>query len=130
MKIGAIAVMPYDGAFLGIQCKKGRGIILPGGTYDPAQDRSFHLTACREAFEECGAKINFPTMPVTEIACWPDGGDYMTFSFWCPQWDGPVWETNEGKPVRATWMDLIASKFGAYYLLLNQKMQGKYSYER
>ena len=128
MKIGAIAVMPYDGAFLGIECKKGRGIILPGGTYDPAQDRTFHDTAIREAFEECGARIGRSWPDIAEIGCWPDGGDYMTFSFFTPKWNGPVRETNEGKPIRAEWKDLLASKFGAYYLLLYQKMKGKYEW--
>lgn len=119
MKIGAFGLVHWldsDG-FLGIECKKGRGLILPGGTYDPTIDRTYHDTARRELKEETGVEVH--SSYIQYLWCGPDGGDYMTFAFYCPhvtQWS-PT-ETAEGKPCRVTWNDLFQSRFAAHYRVL------------
>lgn len=124
MKIGAIAVMPYEMGFLGIKCAKGRGIILPGGTYEPNKDNFYHSTACREALEEVGVIVDQSMMRY--ICCLPDGGDYMTFAFWCPHYYNEPKPSSEGTPTLASWKNLIDSNFGAYYRVLYEIMEGRY----
>jgi 8-oxo-dGTP pyrophosphatase MutT (NUDIX family) len=129
IKIGCIAVIPYQDAFLGIQCKKGRGIILPGGRYEPEKDASYHATAVREAEEECGVLLSEAFLKY--ITCQPDGGDFMTYAFYAELSAGTPRETAEGIPCVATWHNLIYQKspFSPYYRVLKDVMKGKYQWE-
>jgi 8-oxo-dGTP pyrophosphatase MutT (NUDIX family) len=119
MKIGAIAVIPYSHGFLGLQCAKGRGLILPGGTYEREKDSSYQDTAIRETVEEVGV------IPHGLQYIWhgPDGGDYTTFAFLANWYSGEPRASNEGVPQVVQWDDLFKSDFGAYYLILYEIME-------
>jgi len=100
----------------GSTVRRAGGLILPGGTYDPKQDRTYHDTARRECQEETGIT------PYNLRYIWsgPDGGEYITFAFeadWC---EGTPMETPEGTPQIVTWRDLCTSHFAAYYNVLHQ----------
>lgn len=120
-KIGAFAVVPVHSGvkvgLLGIECAKGRGLILPGGTYEPSIDASYHHTAKRELYEETEVTAVLEDMRYLMLA--PDGGNYMTYAFLCPRVYGTPQITEEGKPTIATWDQLCDNKyFGSYYRVL------------
>lgn len=119
MKIGCLVVMEYGHGFLGINCAKGRGRILPGGTYEPLKDKTYQDTAIRECEEETGVT------PQSLHYLWsgPDGGDYITFAFRADWWQGEPRGSAEGQPTIVTWEDLFESKFAAYYRILHEVMQ-------
>jgi 8-oxo-dGTP pyrophosphatase MutT (NUDIX family) len=125
IKVGAITLMPYKGGFLGMQCKKGRGLILPGGTYEPKKDATYKDTAIREAQEEVGVTPK----NLRYLWCGPDGGGYMTFAFEAQSFEGEPKASNEGVPQVVHWSDLFESTFGAYYEILYEVMQQKGIYE-
>lgn len=119
MKIGCIAMIHYQGGFLGLRCAKGRGLILPGGTYEPAKDRTYQATAIREAMEEVGVTPH----DLRYVWHGPDGGEYTTFTFEASWHSGtPAKETNEGIPQVVHWADLFESRFEAYYRILYEVM--------
>lgn len=121
MKIGCLIMIPCGSAFLGIQCAKGRGKILPGGTYEPGKDKTYQDAAVRECQEEMGVT---PTHP-RYIWHGPDGGDCITFAFRSEYYSGEPIATPEGTPVIASWGDLFDSAFGAYYRILHEIVQSK-----
>jgi 8-oxo-dGTP pyrophosphatase MutT (NUDIX family) len=116
-KIGCIALVPWEGGgFVGINCAKGRGLILPGGKYDVA-DGTYEATASRELHEETG------------VFCRPEGmkylfqgpsitDDYWVIAFLGDMGVGPLMESQEGKPQRVIKAQLMTSRFKAYYSLL------------
>lgn len=114
LNIGALVLVPYQGAWLGMRCAKGRGLILPGGTYEPDKDPTYQATAIRECQEEVGV------IPHDLRYIWhgPDGGAYITFAFLATWYSGQPQASNEGVPQAVEWRDLFASKFGAYYQIL------------
>jgi len=118
MKIGCIAMMPYKGGFLGLRCAKGRGLILPGGTYEPAKDPTYQATAIREAMEE----VNVIPHDLRYVWHGPDGGDYMTFTFEATWFSGEPKTSDEGVPQVVHWADLFNSHFAAYYRILYEVM--------
>ena len=118
MKIGCIAMMHYQGGFLGLRCAKGRGLILPGGTYEPAKDTSYQATAVREAQEE----VSVTPHDLRYVWSGPDGGDYITFTFEANWYSGEPQCSNEGVPQVVGWADLFESSFGAYYRILAEVM--------
>lgn len=50
--IGCITMIRHNDRIVAIQCKKGRGVIMPGGKWEPGE--TFLETAKRECFEETG----------------------------------------------------------------------------
>ncbi len=124
-KIGCVAIIPHLNSeklryFDGINCAKGRGVILPGGGWEPEKDKSFQECAAREALEETGL-ICDPTK-MKYIWHGPDGFGYTVFGFLCTGVKGTPIVTNEGSPVIAHREDLYNSKFGAWYRILFEVM--------
>lgn len=116
--IGCVAVIPsIGGNFIGINCAKGRGLLLPGGGWEPNKDPTYHHAAAREAFEETGLIID----PDRLRYLWhgPDGYDHTTFAFLCPELKVlPEIDLPEGKPCIVSPLDTYMSKFAAWYRCL------------
>jgi 8-oxo-dGTP pyrophosphatase MutT (NUDIX family) len=117
--IGVFALIPISlrgPMFHAIECKRGRGIILPGGKWEPGE--LYHQTAIRETEEEMGLRVTRPVF--FHFGANTDG--YLCYTFQCDltsSFQQPV-ETAEGKPVEACWDDLVrGSKFGPYMAVLS-----------
>jgi ADP-ribose pyrophosphatase YjhB (NUDIX family) len=125
--IGCVALVEQGNSdwYVGIQCKKGRGIILPGGKYDSNIDQTYHHTACRELREETGLVAEAKDLEYVWHG--PDGFDHITFAFIVHKYSGKAIETPEGCPVKACWNDLMQSKFGGWYAVLRDVINGKCS---
>jgi len=115
-KIGCTTVIPYwGGGYVGLNDKKGRGFILPGGKYEPDKDKTYHDTAIREVKEEVGLDLN----EVEYIWHGPDGFGYTCFAFKGYEYRGElVKETEEGYPCIVTYDILMKSNYAPYYKVL------------
>ncbi len=116
-KIGCILVLPLPGKrYLGIDCSKGRGVILPGGKVDEGE--TWQECAAREAKEEVGAVVH----PDNCRYLWhgPDGDGFTTFAFLCTSNFNVIADhrSSEGRPTETTYQELLKSKFGNYYRIL------------
>lgn len=121
VKIGCVTLVRFEPqglkpVFYGIQCSKGRGVILPGGKWEKGE--SFVQCAERELREEAGViatdyKLVFGGMS-------EEG--YYTYAFTAKFVQREWHDEEEGKVVNATWDDLQKSAFGGYYDLLKHAM--------
>lgn len=124
-KIGCVGLIPCtDGRFVGIQCSKGRGLILPGGKFEPDKDHSFHHAALRETLEETG--ILCPLGDLKYLWHGPDGFGYTTFTFLATRALGKLTSSNEGQVVIVERSDLMCSKFAPYYAVMLEILDSKY----
>jgi len=115
MNIACIGIIPHVDRYIGIKCAKGRGHIMPGGKYDPSQDRTYHDCARREIWEETGITCN----KMKYVWHAPDFGDYTTFAFLVTEYSGTVkQETKEGQVCAIPVEILMQSSFAAYYKIL------------
>mgnify|MGYP003423951895 CR=1 FL=1 len=114
MKLGCIAVVPaIGGGFVGIECAKGRGLILPGGKVETT-DPSWNHTASRELVEETGLKI--PHWDFKYLWQGPDGQNHIVMAYLASgRYKCPTKATAEGKPQVVWPCDLYKSTFAAYY---------------
>lgn len=118
VKIGCITLVRIEPqgihpTFYGIQCGKGRGIILPGGKWEQGKE-TFLQCAKRELYEETGVvatdyKLVFGGMS-------EEG--YYTYAFTAQFTRRETHDDKEGRVVVATWDDLQKSAFAGYYGLL------------
>jgi len=116
--LGVFALVPINlrwPIFHAIECKKGRGVILPGGKWEKGE--TYHQTAQREFKEEMGLDAHsfrfFHFGANTDgYLCYTFRGDLQSY-FQVPK------ETDEGRPCEATFDDLInGSEFGPYMAVL------------
>lgn len=119
--IGCVALAYWKGQIIGIRCKKGRGIILPGGKWEPGE--KFSDCAKREFKEETGLELHNAQYIFGGVA-----GDLSLYSY---TFIGSV-DTLEGRDqsdeeiVLTDWASLKASAFGAYYEILEQIVKEKF----
>jgi len=116
--LGVFALCPISlrgPIFHAIECKKGRGVILPGGKWESPEP--YHATAVREIGEEMGLRVTNPRF--FHFGANADG--YLCYTFQVDltnHFQTPT-ETDEGRPCEATWDDLIqGSAFGPYMAVL------------
>ena len=84
----------HNDKILVIECKKGRGIILPGGKFE-VKDKTFDITASRELEEETGVIGYKPKLFKHFMS--PDG--YYQYNFIFGVYDVQnMKETKEGNP--------------------------------
>lgn len=119
MKHSAVALVFFNGKIVGLDCAKGRGLILPGGKFDPEQDRTLHDTAKRELFEETGLFATTAVHIYSGFSCPVEMG-FFTSCFVCTVNNiFDMKETVEGIPRLVGWTELCNSGgFPAYYNIL------------
>lgn len=114
-KIGCVTVCRAGKSnhFMGLECPKGRGKILPGGKWEPEKDKFYQHGAARELYEEIGLIVD----PEKLEYLWhgPDGYKCDTFAFLTNEWKRDLDYEAECKPIVVSKEDLLASKFGAWY---------------
>lgn len=123
MRFGAFALVPSPNGFWGIKCSKGRGLIIPGGTFDRDLDATIVETAKRELREETGIEGQRP------VYLWhgpdmQDRGDlppYITYTFlfnglFAKPFPNDHFDAEE--VIEVNWNDLSKSSFKGYYQCL------------
>lgn len=128
MIIGCVTLVPVKPQWskdfrqvAGINCHKGRGIILPGGKWEEGQEL-FEEAAQREFLEE--TRQHLKGLPKLLWQGFTLRGNY-TYCFLgeCPRFQAHV-KSPEGDETRyALWADLLKSDFRAYYSLLRQHIE-------
>lgn len=102
--------------FYAVNCKKGRGIILPGGKWDKGE--SFVECAIRELYEETGIIAKDYRLVFQGMS--EEG--YYTYAFVATFFRKDTPTHDEGELVHATWDDLCKSSFRGYYELLRHEL--------
>lgn len=115
-KIGCAALV-YDDDFniIGIDCVKGRGIILPGGKWEEGE--TYRAGAIRELREETGLVGGSSEFLLGALG--PGGCFTYTFRIHVRDFS-TIANSKEGKVVRATWDDLMRSEYAPYYDVLRE----------
>lgn len=107
---------------MGIDCRKGRGIIMPGGKWDGACE-SFEEAAIRELEEETGLRPDNVHSSGSYLLGAPDGFGYFVMAFRVQVSDFTQMRARgSGVPQVANWQQFFASEYSAYYQLLFQIM--------
>lgn len=124
VKIGCCAIVrdPTKQKILCIECSKGRGLILPGGKFEPDKDSLFTDTAKRELFEETGIRAKTARYVFGGLDC----SGYYCYAFLMEDiyYSGLKEETKEGKVV---WTYGPKSRlFDPYYQLVAQELDRKF----
>jgi 8-oxo-dGTP pyrophosphatase MutT (NUDIX family) len=110
--IGCITMIQHNDRIVAIQCKKGRGVIMPGGKWQPGE--TFIDTAKRELEEETGLKArNFKL-----IFHGMSEEGYYTYAFSAQIDEFKPTDSAEGDVVLTDWHTLKQSKFGGFYQLM------------
>lgn len=115
-KIACVAlVQTFDlfAEFVGIECCKGRGIILPGGKWEPGE--TFKQAAKRELYEEADLVATKMELVFSGIA---DDGWYVYTFLTEVQTLSVGFESGEGFSLLVNRAELLKSCYGAYYELL------------
>lgn len=106
-----------------LECYKGRGIILPGGSFEPEQDESLHAAADREFLEETGVPAKAKKFIFS--GGWING--FHIYTYLMDHGDSTDFKWGEdvgsGKIVLAQWDDLFSSDFGPYYRLVRTHLE-------
>lgn len=120
MLTGCVSLVSIGDTIIGLQCSKGRGIILPGGKWEVGE--TFKQTASRELFEETG----LVALRQELVFSAPCENGYYIFSFvTVVEKFEAGFESREGLTVFTNWATLIANEtFGGYYELLYDSMRG------
>lgn len=123
--IGCVTLVPYlcSGFFVGLECAKGRGVILPGGHWEKGE--TYHSAAARELMEETGIQVS--PEELKHLWTGPAGNGAMCVSFLAPplRVKPPDFTSSEGRIVVADWRDFFRSSFVAYYRVIHDIYQAQ-----
>lgn len=125
MGVGCIALCPVDDcSFVGINCKKGRGWILPGGGLECNTDgrplETLKQCAEREFREETGLRIGairwlFGAPNIDPVS----GIEYYVHTFIVTKTSGSIIregvDLGSGPMKCVNWVSLLESQFQSYY---------------
>jgi ADP-ribose pyrophosphatase YjhB (NUDIX family) len=118
MNIGCVSVViPIPGHIVAIECAKGRGLVLPGGSWEKAKGETFKEAAARELKEE--ANLTAKEQQLLYAGFNVDG--WFCHSFLTSVTDIEAMEgtVKEGPAVLVEIEELISkSAFKAYYEIL------------
>lgn len=107
-----------DAKIVGLECTKGRGLILPGGKFEPKVDETYRHAAIRELKEETGLVVK----PEHCHYIWSslDHSGFYCHAFYANVYTGELQEETEaGKPRWIYTTELVNnSVFWPYYDLL------------
>lgn len=117
VKIGCITLVRFHDRFIGIRCKKGRGVILPGGKWEPGE--TFVQAAQREFREETGMAVERLQLVFSGMS--EEG--YYTYAFLGFLSGRFVLGAGDEAVVLTGWPELKKSSFGGYYELLEQAVE-------
>jgi len=121
--IGCVSLIvvynPYEEKFIGLQCNKNRGFILPGGKWEPGE--KFKQTAARELKEETGLisihqELLFHSMAEDGSYCYT----FLTSVRNEIKKNSHIIDYGSGTVLELTWDDLFTSAYGGYYELLRE----------
>lgn len=118
MRIGCVSVVGVGSdLFVGINCSKGRGIILPGGKWEPEFNlgETFKDCAARELKEEAGLKTNKSEL----LFHGPSGDGFYVYAFRVVT-NSPFNSVDHGSGRAGIhkYDEFMKSQFKAYYELM------------
>ena len=102
-----------------------RGVIFPGGKFDPVKDRDYEDTAVREFMEETGIVIDVRQRELM-IHVWSgmtQGPCFVHAFFMVAKLDIVPFVTHEGELIQAQEFDFMASCYRPFYGILFPKLR-------
>lgn len=116
-KIGCIVMVRWNDCIVAIQCKKDRGVIMPGGKWDGKE--TFVECAKRELLEETGLVARDYRLVFQGLS--EEG--YYVYAFSARIYEFKPVDSDEGDVVLTDWHTLLQSKFRGYYELMKMEVE-------